>query len=163
MDVFQATRRLAGHEKIEQPETDLLLTAALFHDAGFLFGVDDHETLSCGVARDTLKQFEYNDDAIDKICELILATKLPQKPKGILEEIICDADLDYLGRDDFFDISERLCEEMLELRSISSKEDFNKLQIRFLEEHRYFTASAQQEREEKKQQHLASIKAIAEH
>ena len=37
--------------------------------------------------------------------ELREATKIPQTPLTKLEEIICDADLDYLGREDFFEIS----------------------------------------------------------
>ena len=43
-----------------------------------------------------------------------MATEIPQNPKTHLEMIMCDADLDYLGRYDFETISNNLYTEFLD-------------------------------------------------
>ena len=101
-DVCQATEEIAGKEGIAGEDLTLLLTAALFHDSGFLFGAAEHEKKSCDIARQHLPEFDYTGDQIEKICGMIMATRIPQTPHNLLEQIIADADLDYLGRDDFF-------------------------------------------------------------
>ena len=84
-----------------------------------------------------------------------MATKIPQSPKNHLEEILADADLDYLGRDDFEKISERLFQEL----ALNDRNEWNKIQISFFEKHNYFTDSAKRMRNEKKQENLEKIKA----
>jgi uncharacterized protein len=83
-----------------------------------------------------------------------MATKLPQEPHSLLEQIICDADLDYLGRDDFFKIGDRLYNELVAANIIANETDWNILQIGFLQKHHYFTATAKGLRDDKKQEHL---------
>ena len=91
----------------------LLKTACLFHDAGFITSRVDHEKQRMCTGKKTPARFWiYSQDEIDRICGMIMATKIPQSPKNNLEEIICDADLDYLGRDDFFAIGDSLFEEV---------------------------------------------------
>ena len=77
----------------------------------------------------------------------------------ILEEVICDADLDYLGREDFWEIGDKLFEELKTIGLISSKHEWNQKQLVFLENHSYFTNSSQKLRNEKKLQNLLEIKA----
>jgi len=86
---------------------------------------------------------------------MIMATKIPQTPLNHLEQIMADADLDYLGRDDFQVISDRLFQEL----EIPDKNKWNKIQIAFFEKHSYFTESAKRLRNDKKQENLAKIKA----
>jgi len=101
VDVYTASKQLAQSEGIGDRETQLLLTAALFHDSGFLSGPKDHESKSCDNARLYLPNFGYTVEDIERICDIIMATKMPQSPHDHLGRIICDADLDYLGRNDF--------------------------------------------------------------
>jgi uncharacterized protein len=89
---------------------------------------------------------------------MIRATKVPQTPQNQLEEIICDADLDYLGRSDFFKIGDGLYQEFLDQQIVTNEQQWDMLQVRFLENHRYFTKSSLQRRQEKKMQHLKAIK-----
>jgi len=89
-----------------------------------------------------------------------MATKIPQSPKNILEEIICDADLDYLGRDDFEPISDSLRREFLELGIVSSDEHWYSLQIKFIENHNYFTNSSRQLRNPEKLKRLEKLKSV---
>jgi uncharacterized protein len=150
MDVYSATRRIALQEGVDDSQLQLLLTAALFHDTGFLINVKGHEVTSCAIAQEALPAFGYTEADIGLICKLIMATEVPQRPTQHLEEIICDADLDYLGRDDFFYRSALLYEEMRNLGTVESKEDYDKIQLAFLDAHHYFTATSNRLRSQKK-------------
>lgn len=156
-DVVENVRYLAVKEKLEEREVRILVTAALLHDAGFLKGYDNHEELSCEIARELLPKYNYSAQQIEKICELIMATKLPQKPKNLEEEIICDADLFYLGADHFLQGAENLHLEFKEAGKLKDGADWNKLQIDFLKTHRYFTLTAIKEREHKKKDNLEQL------
>lgn len=158
-DVFEASKSIAKQEGIKGEDLKLLLTAALYHDSGFLISQKDHEKISSDIAREHLPRFGYNTEQIERICGMIMATKIPQAPKNQLEEIICDADLDYLGRDDFFKIGDKLFSELNIYGMINTEDEWNQLQVRFLENHHYFTKTALSSRKESKDQHLAAIKA----
>jgi uncharacterized protein len=157
-DVMQAALNIARQEGVQQQEQILLQTAALFHDSGFLFGAQEHERKSCNIAREYLPQYGYDAQQIEQICGMIMATKIPQSPQNHLEEILADADLDYLGRDDFFTIGNRLFDELSMFGIVSTERDWNMLQLRFLESHHYFTKTAIALRSEKKQEHLNYLK-----
>lgn len=158
-DVYNAAEQLGKAENLNAYEIKLLLTAALYHDAGFLKGAANHEEESCNLAREALPGFGYKPDEIDRICGMIMATKIPQSPNNHLEEILADADLDYLGRDDFFTIGNKLFTELSMFGFLDTEEEWNRLQVRFLNSHHYFTTTALQLRQDKKQEHLEQIKA----
>lgn len=159
LDVHRAAELLGTAEDIDDEEMKLLLTAALFHDAGFLIKVQGHEEESCRIAGEILPGFKYTNDDINKICGMIMATKLPQSPKTNLERILADADLDYLGRDDFFDIGGKLFNELHAAGAIGSEFEWNESQLHFMENHSYFTKTAINLRQEKKADNMAKIKA----
>jgi len=155
LDVFEAAIRYAELEAISQEDTILLKTASLFHDSGFIVQAENHEQISCDIVQQYLPDFDYSAQQIDKIKGMIMATKIPQTPLNHLEQIMADADLDYLGRDDFEVISDRLFQEL----KIPDRNQWNKIQIAFFEKHAYFTASAKRLRDAKKQENLDKIKA----
>jgi uncharacterized protein len=159
-DVYQSAEMLADMEGVTGEDKLLLLTATLFHDSGFLISQKDHEKISCDIAREMLPQYGYTQEQIETICGMIMATKLPQTPHNHLEQIICDADLDYLGRDDFFKIGDGLFSELKIYGIIHNEEEWNKLQVRFLENHTYFTESSKRLRQAKKDEHLQQIKSL---
>ncbi|OJV55800.1 MAG: hypothetical protein BGO31_17050 [Bacteroidetes bacterium 43-16] len=158
LDVIDATEQIATGEGISGEDLVLLKTAALFHDSGFLFGAKDHEQKSCEVAAEYLPQFGYDQAQIDQIKGMIMATKIPQAPQNHLEQILADADLDYLGRDDFFTIGDKLYDELAMFGIITNERDWNLLQERFLESHVYHTRTAISNRNAKKQENLDIIK-----
>lgn len=159
LDVLKLVIDIAGKEGIND-ENDLLLLkiAALYHDVGFLKLYTGHEEISCEVACKELAEFGFSKEQIEKICGMIRATKVPQQPQTLLEEIICDADLDYLGRNDFFKIGTGLYYEFLDQKIVSDERDWNSLQVRFLENHHYFTNTSKERRYKQKQLHLQAIK-----
>lgn len=158
-DVYTAAEKLGKQENISDYEMKLLLTAAWFHDSGFLKGAKDHEEESCRITRQTLPDYGYTAEEIERICGMIMATRIPQSPKNHLEEILADADLDYLGRDDFFTIGDKLFAELSIFGFLKTTDEWNRLQVRFLESHHYFTPTAIQQKQAIKEAHLALVKS----
>jgi predicted metal-dependent HD superfamily phosphohydrolase len=159
-DVIRQVERIALGENISDKNDILLLrVAALFHDTGFLEVYKHHEDMSCEIMMRHIEDGDLTPDELEKVKGMIMATKIPQTPYNKLEEIICDADLDYLGRDDFEPISLGLKEEFLEYGVIKSEADWDPLQIRFFEMHSYFTKTCQADRAPKKAIHLGELKA----
>jgi predicted metal-dependent HD superfamily phosphohydrolase len=157
VDMHDAAARIADYEHISGDDKELVLVAALFHDAGFIINRDDHEMHSCNIAKELLPSYNYTSEEIAIVCDIIMATKMPVSPKNKLEEIICDADLDYLGRDDFKEIGDLLFRELNEGGAVQDLNEWNEVQIRFLTNHRYFTAFGKTNREEKKQENLREL------
>ena len=159
IDVVYAAESIAAKEGIDENGKRLLLTAALFHDTGFLLGREGHEISSCTIARRYLPEHNYEPEEIEVICGMIMATRLPQSPNSHLDEILCDADLDYLGRDDFFILSNRLFTELHTEALIDSENDWNIEQAGFMENHHYFTKTSVKLRQPKKGQYTELIKS----
>jgi uncharacterized protein len=159
-DVYEAALHIAECEGINGNDRVLLATAVLFHDSGFIHQSKNHEDKGVEIARGMLPAFGYSIQEIDQICGMIMATKIPQTPHSKLEEIICDADLDYLGRDDFWEIGNSLHKEILAGGAEMSVKEWNQLQFRFLTAHQYFTQTAIAERKAKKQLHLNTIQTL---
>ena len=159
MDVLKHVMEIAEQEGIENEEELLLLkVSVLYHDVGFLNLYSGHEEISCTVAKEELPQFGFSPEQIEKVCGMIRATRVPQQPKTKLEEILCDSDLDYLGRNDFFEIGAGLYKEFLDQKIINNDREWNLLQVRFLENHHYFTQTSKACREKLKQMNLEKVK-----
>jgi class 3 adenylate cyclase len=160
VDVVTEVELIGWAEGCTDEEILLLKTAGLFHDAGHTIAYDNHEDLGCGLAREFLPKYGYTEQQIEKICEIIMATKLPPKPKNLLESIICDSDLDYLGRSDMIPVSNTLFKELEEQKKITSFNAWNKLQVKFISGHQYFTQTARKLREVNKQKQIERISKL---
>lgn len=160
IDVCSVTEELAVCENIRGENLALVCTAAAFHDIGFIHRYQGHEIESCQIAEASLPQFSFTHQQIETIKTIILATRMPQNPQSHLEEIICDADLNYLGRKDFFKIADTLQKEWLTIGIITSADDWVSNQIQFLEQHYYFTKTAQEKRDFQKKKNLLKLKKL---
>lgn len=161
LNVYHAAQELAKLENVNEHSTLLLLTAALYHDSGMLIDYENHEEESVLICEKELPKFDYTDEEIKIIVRMIRKTKLLEKADCILENILCDSDLDYLGRDYFFIRSTKLLYEWKLMR----KHNYNlvkwlKVQVNFLENHHYYTKSAQLLREETKQKTAKEIREL---
>ncbi|MCF8302180.1 MAG: HD domain-containing protein [Bacteroidales bacterium] len=161
-DVRDAVVRIAKMEKVNSHDLVLLETAAYFHDAGLIYQYKDHEDVSIEMAGKHLPKFGYSPQEIRIINRMIDRTRLPQGAKSLPEKILCDADLDYLGRDDYFMIAHMLKYEWKMMGYETKLRDWYKLQRKFLSEHQYFTGSARKLRQETKEQNLAQISELLE-
>ena len=148
--VIAAAEHLAMGENINGDDLTLLKTAALFHDAGFLQNEQDHEEISCRLAQKYLPEFDYSPAQIETICRMILTTKLPQSATDPLSRLLCDADLYYLGGDDYTERAEKLYAEFKRNGVVKNKAQWDLKQAEFLGAHQYFSDTARKEREERK-------------
>ncbi|NLL28743.1 MAG: HD domain-containing protein [Bacteroidales bacterium] len=157
IDVMRATEEIAKAEKIAGTDKTILMTAALFHDAGYLVRYKENEHISADICWKLLPHFGYTPSEISMIAQMIMSTAMPQSPKNKFDFIICDADLDYLGRDDFFIRGCNLRREWKEYGMDMTIRDWYLQQIDFLANHKYYTATSNIKRAEKKQKHLESL------
>jgi adenylate cyclase len=160
VDVVTQAELIGLAEGVSDEELLLLKMAALFHDAGHTIQYDRHEEKGCEMAHSLLRNHGYKPEQLDVICQLIMATQLPPKPNNLLEKIMCDADLDYLGRIDMIPVSNTLYKELKEQNKIENLNEWNKLQIRFISGHQYFTKTARNLREVNKQKQIERIKSL---
>jgi adenylate cyclase len=160
VDVVTEVELIGWAEGCTDSEILLLKTAALFHDAGHTISYENHEFHGAEMARKTLPLYGYSQEQIDRICSLIMATKLPPRPADLLEEIICDSDLDYLGRSDFIPVSNTLFEELKAQNKMKELNDWNKLQVKFISGHQYFTKTARSLREVNKKLQIERIQNL---
>lgn len=160
INVLYIVENIAREEGVDEEEMLLLKCAALFHDAGFMVSYDNNEEIGAKMAAQTLQKYKFDEVQIETVKRLIMATKMPPKPKDQLEKIICDADLDYLGRPDFIPISQNLFRELFERGKINTIEQWNKMQYKFMLSHNYFTATARKNRDLGKQAVLKELKEM---
>jgi class 3 adenylate cyclase len=160
IDVINQVELIGYGEGVDDEAILLLKTAALFHDAGHIIAYDNHEYYGTQLAKEYLPKFKYNQKQIDRICDLIMSTKIPPEPSNLLEKIMCDADLDYLGRSDFIPVSNTLYNELKAQDKIGDINEWNKIQLRFISHHQYFTQTALNLREVNKQRQIERIKSL---
>lgn len=156
--VLHNVQHIGKAENVSEHEQGLLNAAALYHDAGFLKTYQNHEEASCEIAREDLQLFGYTSEDIEAICKLIMVTKIPQQPGNRLEEIICDADLFYLGSNVYFETAETLYLEFKHAGVVKDRAQWKAMQISFLEGHRFFTATAIAQCDAKKAENLKRLK-----
>lgn len=156
-DVMNAAMQIADAENVSEEDKKLLRVAVAFHDAGFIYIYKDHEEKGCDMVKAILPSFKFSPEHIEMICGMIRATKIPQQPQNKLEQIIADADLDYLGRDDVFPIAQTLFEELKIHAGLTDEKTWNLIQVNFLKSHHYHTSYAQKLRTNSKQEYLERL------
>jgi len=157
-DVVPATEVFAKGEGIQGEDLALLLTAAWFHDLGFIELRAGHEAAGARIASAVLPGFGYSEEGIQIVKGIIMATVVPQGPATILEQILADADLDVLGRDDFMLRNGYLRRELAFFGQEFTDTQWFSGQLRFIEPHTYFTASARALRGPGQAKNVADLK-----
>jgi ligand-binding sensor domain-containing protein/class 3 adenylate cyclase/predicted metal-dependent HD superfamily phosphohydrolase len=157
-DVVKAVERIALMEGVTDEGLFLLKSAATYHDAGFVEKYEKNEPVGARLAEEILPKYGYTEQHIQTIKELIFVTQIPHQPKNKLEEIMCDADLDYLGREDFHEIADRLRRELKEHGKIDSDKKWDEIQVQFLSAHVYFTETSKRTRMAKKLKNLEEVR-----
>jgi uncharacterized protein len=157
-DVVPAARRLADAEALADRDRIVLLTAAWFHDLGYIVRADGHEEIGIALATRELPARGYTSEDIEAVATLVRATRLPQRPENHLAGLLADADLDVLGREDFFAYNDALrCEQVA-----TGRQDDDAMwlddQIAFLTRHRYHTDTARALRDETKWDNLQRLR-----
>ena len=161
LDVLEAATELARREQISNAEDlTLLKTAALFHDTGYVNVYEHHEEESCHIARQALPSCGYSEKQVEIVCDMIMKTKMTTPPATLLEKILCDADLFYLSGDEFEERGQKLFREWMAYGRLSNEKEWNVMQVRFLENHRFYTRAAAEKGEPKKSEHLLRLRKL---
>jgi len=156
-DVLPSAERLAALCGVGGEDLDLLRVATAYHDLGYIHAYWQHELTSLRIASQTLPEYGLTPSEIDRVLGMIVATRLPQSPRDLLEEILADADLDSLGREDYFELSELLRRELELQGQPRPMRQWLEAQIAFLKNHTYFTDAARQLRQPTKEQIITKL------
>jgi uncharacterized protein len=156
--VLEKAVHIAEKEKVSKTDLKLIKLAVLYHDIGFITSHIEHEKESCKIARKQLKDYGYSKEDIEIICGIIMATKIPQKPDNLLEQIVADADLEYLATKHFEPIGELLYKELKHFNSDLSKTQWLYIQIDFLSKHVYHTLYCRRYKSFRKLKNLKRLK-----
>jgi len=148
------------YENIQGHQAKLLRIGFLLHDIGFIVSYENHELESSKIAERLMTKYNFSEKDIKIVKNLIMATKVPQKPKTKLEKIICDVDLDYLGGDNFNEISNQLFEELKIYSNTEILKDWNKNQLNFLKTHKYHTNFAKRFRKPRKEKIIKELELL---
>lgn len=155
--VIAMSEYFCRQENVDGHDLFLVKTAALFHDIGFIRQAHNHEEIGCTMATEMLDKAKLSSSDIKTICGMIMATKIPQHPKTHLEKIIADADLEYLGTDEFYPIGQLLFKEFRHYDPHLTEKRFNEIQVNFMRRHHYHTEYCKTHREAKKQKHIEEL------
>jgi len=157
-DVLNVCKFYIDHYNLDDHSASLLRIAAVGHDVGFTKTYRDHEEQSAKITAKIMHKHNYTEAEIEQVRALILATKIPQNPGTFLATLLCDADLDYLGRDDFEEIGLTLKEEWKSYSIFPNLDElFDTIQIKFLRGHSYHSDYARQHRAPVKLKHLERL------
>jgi predicted metal-dependent HD superfamily phosphohydrolase len=158
-EVVAGCETMAEYYHLEDEDRFALLLAAWFHDTGYSGGqAAGHENLSIELATKFLNEHKVHPNIIAKVVGCINATRLPQNPNSLIEQIICDADLFHLGTGDFKEKNKLLREELNDFGHLElSKKDWRKKNIEFLTKHNYFTSYAKENLDPLKQVYLEEL------
>jgi predicted metal-dependent HD superfamily phosphohydrolase len=156
--VVAVANNLAILENISEHDRELLIAAAYFHDTGYIREYDNNEPIAARMAGRILKLIGYNPEEVEKVQKMILATDPEVEPKTHVEKILCDADLDNLGREDFSKLDEKL-REGRRLRGIDVSDDvtWHRSTLELLKKHQYHTESQKKLREKGKQKNIKRL------
>ena len=152
--VMDKVLEIGKQENCTARELELLSAAALWHDTGYINTYQGHEEAGCELAREYLPGYPFSPDDINTICGMIMATKIPQSPKNKLEEILADADLEYLGTEHAAVMANHLFKELNALDPLFTEVAWNRIEIDFLTTHRYFTGYCKANKEHLKNSYL---------
>lgn len=159
-NVVKAATRIGRHYRLNERDLFIVTTAAWFHDIGYLEDYNHHELMGADIAASFLRKQGVPEEITLAVTNCILATRMPQSAKTLLEEIVCDADMFQLGSDEFAE-NNKLLRKELELKkgTTINKEEWRRNTIRFLESHTYYTDYCRSLLEPKKKEIVEKLKS----
>jgi hypothetical protein len=157
--IVAIANNIALAENVSEHDRELLVAAAYFHDTGYIREYDKNEPIAARMAGRILKLVGYKPKEIEKIKSMILATDLAREPETHLEKILCDADLDHFGRDDFLELDSKLRDgRRARGVDVSDDEKWYRGTLDLIQSHRYYTRTQKKLREDKKQKNILALK-----
>ncbi|HBH23457.1 MAG TPA: hypothetical protein DDY13_08540 [Cytophagales bacterium] len=157
-EVVKASEVIGKACGLNNEELEMVILSAWFHDTGYYKGKEDHESVSADIAEEFLKNEGFPPEKVRQVKACIIATKIPQSPKNLLEEVLCDADLYHLATDKFFEKSELLKNELCAIFPGFDSNNWMNVSCQFVQHHKYFTSFARKKLRPIKEANLRSLK-----
>lgn len=159
--VVNAVNEIADELNIDKHQKRILQVAALFHDLGYTRQIENHETAGAAIAEKFLLEYKVDPDDIRAVKDCILATHYPQRPEGLLQEIICDADMAHLANKNLIEFSQSLRKEWEQTKNKTyTDKEWLELNLDFLSHHRFQTSYGRENLEKQKRKNIKSLKKM---
>jgi len=138
--VVKNAKIIGTEENLNEDEMNILLTSAWFHDVGYIKKYQGHEAESVAIAVNFLENKEIDKEVRDRVSGYIMETTFPYRPTNKISEILCDADMMHLGTENYFELAEKLRQELANsgIRKLK-KIEFEKESVKLFNRHSYFT------------------------
>jgi len=158
--VVDATVQIANHYQLNDKDFFIVCAGAWFHDTGYFEDIQNHEQKGADIAVAFLKHQDIPADIQDAVMQVILSTKMPQRPTNLLENILCDGDLFHLGTEEFAEKRKLMHKEVALLYQVdNSKKDWRLRDIEFLESQHYHTDYCNLLLTEQKQKNIDKLRS----
>lgn len=158
INVVNAVKEICAQEDLAEEVLESLEIAAWFHDMGYDQGAEGHEQRSAEYARQFLKESGFSKEKIDTIQACILATKYPQVPTTLPEKILCDADLNHLGKDTYWERCGKVRQELALVKNlIMDEQEWINFELEFMKNHKFHTKVGQASYEKNKLKHIKQL------
>lgn len=158
-DVVRSCRQMGLAFGLPMDDLENLEIAAWFHDSGYDKGPENHEERSAEYAATFLENYNYPSQVIDVIKGCIRATKIPQRPVGLLQQIICDADLSHLGEKSYWKRNSKIRQELIVTHNkLMTEEEWIDFELAFMLSQNYHTDIAKSMYQKRKMKHVAQLR-----
>ncbi len=162
LGVARAAVGIAQGLKLSSEDIALVELAALFHDTGYAIDHAAHEEASAKLAEAFMLKHHMPKRQVQRVRNLILATRIGAVPRSMLQMVLRDADSSKAGQADFHAKSDQLRREMEVLRGMPiDPHTWNEENLKYLNAHRFHTAFAQRRYGPQKRLNLKALKERA--
>lgn len=160
--VAEAAEEIGKQSSLSNDELENVIVAAWLHDTGYEKDRDHHEERSAKTAVTLLETWGASTEKIKKVENLIAATRMPQSPKNLAEQVLCDADMYHLSRKDMLECGDQIRAEIETFKNIKfeSDQEWGEYNLKFLKKHSYFTLYGRQVLEERKKKNIKKLKKM---
>ncbi|QHT66486.1 HD domain-containing protein [Rhodocytophaga rosea] len=160
-EVVAAAQVIGTRSQLSEHDLETVLLAAWLHDTGYCFRIREHEEESIRLAKEILTEQQVEEVRLNQVVGCIAATRYPQQPQNILEEVLCDADMYHTASEEYMERAEQLRHEIMEIsKCVISRREWAQNNREFLKNHRFFTEFGQTEMEVAKQKNAKKLKKM---
>lgn len=160
-NVVAAATDIAAANRLTDSEIYILTIAAWFHDTGYCYLYHNHEEASIAIAFAKLTQMDFEWAVIQQVNSCIGATRMPQKPDGLIQEVLCDADMAHLAKEDYFSSADQLRQEWAaKLGKVYTDPQWYELNLHMLSHHHYCSPYGKLVLEPMKQANIDQLKGL---
>ncbi|MFT5165645.1 MAG: putative metal-dependent HD superfamily phosphohydrolase [Saprospiraceae bacterium] len=140
-NVVAAVLVIGQEEKLDAESLEIVQLAAWFHDTGFRDAYEGHEEKSSLIATEFLAAENVAPDKIKKVVGCILVTKTDKNPSNNLEEIICDADMSHIAKEEYQQYADHLRTELSEEKSKKYTDiEWYQMNLEFVSRYKFHTS-----------------------